>query len=56
MEKQLTVYIHVKAPAEANVFGFIDILRSFLDKAETLGEIECDFSTITVDNSFAMRR
>ena len=37
MEKQLTVYIHVKAPAEANVFGFIERLRSFIDEAETLG-------------------
>ena len=56
MEKQLTVYIHVKVPAEANVYGFIEKLRSFLDEAETLGEIECDFSTLTPADSFAMRR
>lgn len=56
MEKQLTVYIRVKAPAEANVFGFIEKLRIFLDEAETLGEVECDFSTLTPSDSFAMRR
>ena len=55
MEKQLTVYIHVKAPAEANVFGFIERLRSFIDEAETLGEIVCDFSTIPL-NDFTTRR
>ena len=55
MGKEVTVYIRLKAPAEANVFGFIEKLRSFLDEAETLGEIECDFSTSTSDY-FAMRR
>ena len=55
MEKEVTVYIHLKAPAEANVFGFIEKLRSFLDEAETLGETEYDFSTFT-SNNFAMRR
>ena len=56
MEKELTIYIHVKVPAEANLYGMIEKLRVFLDEAETLGEITCDFSTLTPDNSFSMRR
>ena len=56
MEKQLTIYNHLKAPAEGNIFGFIEKLRSFLDEAETLGEVDCDFSTLTPADSFAMRR
>lgn len=56
MEKNLTVYIRLKAPAEANIFVFIEKLRSFLDEAETLGEVDCDFSTLLPADAFAMRR
>ena len=55
MEKQLTIFIRLEAPAEGNVFGFIEKLRVFLDEAATLGEIKCDFSTLN-SNSFDMRR
>ena len=56
MEKNLTVYIHLKAPAASNVYAFIEKLRNFLDEAEVLGETDCDFTTMTPDYSFSMRR
>lgn len=56
MEKELTIYIRVKVPDDPNIYALIEKLRAFLNEVEILGEITCDFTTFTPDNSFSMRR
>lgn len=47
MEKKINIVIRLEAPILANIFGFIERLRIFLDEAETLGDVDCDLSTLT---------
>lgn len=45
MEKNLSVWLNIQFPVEANMFEFIDNLRRFCEEANKLGAVEVNFNT-----------
>lgn len=46
MEKNLSVWLNIQFPAEANMFEFIESLKKFCAESANLGTVEVNFTTV----------
>ena len=55
MEKEITVYLHIKTPSDDEFFKFLDELHAFLDRAKLHGDTDFNLTSIPYDG-YGMKR